>query len=453
MRYEPRNIILGILALGLLFAAPVYAGTGPSTDSSDEVTYSTVIVGTSTSKITIFPAPSSTTDWYSLLPSGHTAGGVFYIINGTVSYNPFSPCYYTDTSNFLLSGSGGYFDSSTFEVSQTSGTISIGYYPYHDEFNTNLSSTPIGILGSCPNSISSSSNWTSAYWDIDTLDLSGGESSTQQYFDWYTPVNYTSGTITAPKQFVTVDENYRRAGYEYRIFFEIYGVNTSTLKYSYGSTWSETDFPDEEQFLIVNVPYDLYVPSSSTPYNILARLQERETGSFMPTVLDEEWVYFVVDQSADTSTIFAKPKPFPTSSTERANVYQDCGNWYEFHLGCHLENFAVYLFYPDFAVPNGGTVNPLVTVWTAYFDVFPFSVFSAYKENFEQQISNTSSSNDINFELTIASHTLSVPIAGRDFMVDRFGETNTNTYYNWFIGALATALVLAMVNGIIKLFF
>jgi len=458
MRYGTRKIILCILALGFFLAAPAYAGTGPATDSAVETThYFTASISGNTTTIEIFYNSST-------LPACNVAwqGSAQPVGNDTENIPGWYPLYPNDGPWYggeyiTQSGSWNTTNSTIYKLPQTTGTISVLWLPVctNPSLGLTATSSPPGIMQGQQIGYTSSSNWNSSYWDIDEIVLTGGEGSSEQSFIWVNPIPFeqSSSTIDAPTNFILEDLNWREDGYEYRIFFEIYGITTTTLKYSYGTTWSESTDIELTQQTIAGVPFDLYVRSSSQPYNVLARLQERETGTFIPNTIDEEWIYFIVDAPQNTSSITVKPKPLPTSSVERASVYQDCGGWNEFQLGCHLENFTVYLFIPDFTIPNSEVVSPLVIVWTEYFTVFPFSIFSVYKENFEEQASAINENPELNLSLTIASNTISIPIAGRDFLVDQFGSENTNTYYNWFIGALATAVVLAMINGIIKTFF
>jgi len=167
-------IIFGLVLL--LNFAPVYAGTGPGSNAIIEGGYIEKISTGSTSTIVRIHTYDTSTIGNTSVGYGFFRGSL--LPNGTT---PPAECYYGGSNGL----GGGNSDTNTlnnfdYPVAATTGTISYYIYPYGgtDNYNPNISSTPPQIYGSCPNFISSSSNWTSAYWDIDTLDLDS-ESSTQ----------------------------------------------------------------------------------------------------------------------------------------------------------------------------------------------------------------------------------------------------------------------------------
>jgi len=432
------------------FASPALAGTGLSPTSSAESGFFFEIdsIG-ATSSILIFHFPYSMTtttqQFYLYSPTFTYSGSVNYCNTGGGSIQQINMTAITsDTS------------TQTVRADITSGTISGTFYvtapsPFLG-YTYHATSSPPSISSVCQTAqYSSSSNWTSAIWDVDTIELSGGGSS-YQYVEWNSP---TAPEIDAPTQFDVNAYNIPVTNdYEWRFHYEVYddGILGTKLYDWYSPGYVPIETSSLSYGIVFQVPVDLYM-YTSTPYMVRATLEKRQ--GFMPYVstgfYDE--TNFAVTGRRNTSTILAQYKPVATSSAERAVRSADCGGVFEFNLGCHFENLMTWLFVPAWTIPGNPETSPIYDVWSATWTVFPFSIFTSYNQNVITNLQNIdSTSNELAITMNISNATVTLPIAGRDYITDVLGQTRTNMLYNWIMLGFISMVMLAMVNGVIKLF-
>jgi len=206
----------------------------------------------------------------------------------------------------------------------------------------------------------------------------------------------------------------------------------SILVYQWFSPWVEATESIENYGVIYDVQIDLYKGYDiETPYRVEALFQERETGSSGENDLGSDVTWFTVASEMTSSTSNPILTPFPTSTPSSTTGRADCGDWYQFNLSCHLENFSRYLFQPKWTKPNTGTISPFTTLYEGYMAVFPFNLFTVQREYYLDELNNSSNTvSDLAFAFNIGGQTSSIKVAGGTFLEDTFGDPVSEIYFN-----------------------
>lgn len=433
----PMKYLFSILTI-FTVCSVAYAGTGPDTNSWSEGFYFTKGTTGSTSTIInlYFPTLSAAPDYAEYLD--HNPGHKIYV--NRVIGQPTSTCWsYTGGLSGSYSAST-YYATNTIIVNATSGDLYIGFSPYEStapELNTGDAPYGTSVMELLDVGLRYCLNWTSPYYDIDMMSLSGGTTSTLQEVDWNDPDDDTvPGVVAAPSNFDVDAFNYVEAGHDYRFKFTIYDESIGSIKvYEWYAPWVDVTSTDPNWGQIYDVPIDLYRFGYEIPYKIIATLQERVTGESDITDLGSDTLYRTVGSEMTTSTRSVLLTPFPTSTASSTTGRSDCGDWYQFNFSCHLENFARYLFQPRWVTPNAGVTSPFATLMEETMVTFPFSLFGAQREFYVSGLDDAKddSVSDLSFTFNIGGQTSSIPVAGETFLEDYFGSDVANLYFNMIL--------------------
>lgn len=456
MLLETRKKILGTIIASSLIIFPIItlAGTGPNPSALYENFF-----------FSVSSSAGGTTYFNVNFPSSTGTFSVRYGKNVNFTTNPIHPCWNTDVGTppeyegYWYGGSGGWtagYHDASIDIPITTGTITMAIFK--DGTGT---TTPIGISSICESQASSTWNWTSSDWDMDTVDLDGSYLTSEKKILWEFPTSTEpGGGITSPNYF-SINAFNLDIGKYYR--YRIQGYGSTIIDGEVISSTIDKYFPsflatEENVGSVYQNSDNLFIHNSSGTWTLLATLSVSE--------MQLQWDYFDDDQvvisvnSPAASSIFPIWKPYATSSLEAQTREADCGDWYQFRFSCHLMNFFTWLFIPEEITQNvndpvqidANTINPISSVWYDYATVFPFSIFTTvvYQARSSTILAKAATSSELRLALNIAGQTSSILINSPTLMKDHLGIPITNIFYNFLLGMLSLLTLTALMRIIMK---